>query len=176
MHPFDDVRLFAGYGSIALEILEDFPEVEVVIIPCGGGGLLAGISSAMKIKKPDVKVLGVEPEGAAKMYQSFQLGYPYKLEKISTFANGLSAPYAGKLAYQHARKYVDDIILVTDDEIKAAMKLLYEDLHLVVESAGAAPLAALMNKNSAKYVRGKKVVCVVSGGNISLAEMSKLFL
>jgi len=180
VHPFDDPKLIEGYGSVGLEILEDMKAynepIDIVLVGVGGGGLLSGIASAIRLASgnPSIKIIGVEPSGAPKMYESIKQGKPVKLDKITTFVNGLGAPYAGKNAYFHVSKYVDEVILVEDDYVKQAMKILYEQHKIVTESAGAACVAALLS-NKLGDVKGKNIVCVISGGNVSIQDFHQLY-
>lgn len=175
-HPFDDEALFAGYGSIGLEVLEQVPDVDVIVVPVGGGGLLAGVAAAVKLTLADnphrkaVRVVGVEPEGAASMHESVKQKKQHHLKGISTFVNGLAPPFAGEKALQYVLQYVDECVLVSDDEILHAMKLLFNQFKVVAESAAAAPLAALVH-GKIQDIDGKNIVCIVSGGNIDVQEM-----
>jgi len=170
---YDDLDGIRGLASIGLEILEDLPDADIIIIGVGGGGVIAGVSAAVKLSGSKAKVYGVEPEGAAKMYNSIKEGKPHTLESIDTFVHGLAAPYAGTITYEFVKEYCEEIILVNDKEIKNAMEILYKDYKLVVEGAGAACLAAVISNKI--DVKGKKVVCVLTGGNISYSEYNTIF-
>ena len=172
IHPFDHFDIISATGSIGLEILEDLEDVDIIIVGIGGGSLCSGIATAVKLSGSKAKVYGVEPEGAAKMYISLKNGAPHKLEKITSFVNGLSPPYAGKITFKHVKEYVEEVVLVTDDAVKKAMKLLYNDYKIVTCSAGAACMAAILENKI--DIAGKKVVCVISGGNCSAKEMSSI--
>jgi len=177
VHPFDEPLLFHGYGSIGLEILEDLPSVDVVLVGVGGGGLIAGISAAMKQHSPqkNIEIIGVEPVGASKMHDSIEKGEPVALQAISTFVGGLAAPYAGRRAFELVQHYVDRIVLVDDKDVKQAMRLLYSEQKLVVEPAGAACVAALLNARKLDlHLEEKNVVCVLSGGNVSAQDMNSV--
>ena len=139
-HPFDSPLLMAGYGTLGLEILEDLDsQTDLVLVSCGGGGLLAGVAAAIKQRHPTgIAVVGVEPEGAPSMHRSMAEGHAVTLDRTDTFVNGLSPPYAGSNAYAHVRQYVDEVVLVTDDQVRDAMRVLYNDVKVVVENAGAA--------------------------------------
>jgi len=173
-HPFDDIKLFAGYGSIGLEILEDQPDVDIVVVCVGGGGLYSGVLTAIQLKlkqlgnRKPVKVIGVEPEGANSMYLSLKQGQPVDIQP-KTIAHGLAPPYAGKNAYQHITTFGGEIVLVSDEEIKEAVQVLYNDYRILSEASGAAGLAALISGKI--NVEGKSVVCLISGGNISPKEL-----
>lgn len=134
------VRTESSYGGLGLEILEDCPEADVLVVCCGGGGLLAGTAAAVKAAKPSIRVIGVEPEGAPGMYLSRRQGTPASGFPIDTIAAGLAPPFAGAITFRHVQEHVDDLVLVTDSEIRAAMRTLYEDMGQVVEpSVGLLP-------------------------------------
>ena len=172
VHPFDDVDVIAGQGTIGLEILEQLPDVEAVIVPIGGGGLIAGVAYAIKQLKPDCKVYGVQSQGAGSMYQSFINKKVLELPTVNTFADGTAVKKPGDLTFELCQKYVDDIITVTDDEIASAILALMEKQKVVAEGAGALSVAAAMfNKLP---IKGKKTVCVVSGGNIDVNIISRV--
>jgi threonine dehydratase len=169
LHPFDDPDVVAGQGTVGIEIFEDVPDVDLVVVGIGGGGLISGIAVAIKSKNPNVRVLGVEPEGAPTMTRALQDGKPVKLEKIETVADGLSAPYAGVLNLEIVQKYVDEVMLIPDSTIIEAVKILLERSKLLVEPAGAACVGALL---SGKVVAtGKKTVAVLSGGNLDMTRL-----
>ena len=172
IHPFDHKDIISAVGSVGLEILEDLEDVDIIICGIGGGSLISGIATAVKLSSSKAKIYGVEPEGAAKMFISLKNNAPHKLEKITSFVNGLSPPYAGKTTFKHVREYVEEVVLVTDDSVKKAMKLLYNDYKIVTCSAGAACIAAILENKI--NISGKKVVCVISGGNCSAKEMSSI--
>lgn len=172
VHPFDDADVIAGQGTIGLEILEQLPDVEAVIVPIGGGGLIAGIAYAIKQLKPDCKVYGVQSQGAGSMYQSFINKKVLELPTVNTFADGTAVKRPGDLTFELCQKYVDDIITVTDDEIASAILALMEKQKVVAEGAGALSVAAAMfNKLP---IKGKKTVCIVSGGNIDVNIISRV--
>lgn len=170
--PFDDPAIVAGQGTVGLEILEDLPDVGTVVIPIGGGGLVAGVALAIKSKRPGVRVVGVEPVGADSMWRSRQEGRPITLDRIQTIADGLAAPFAGALPFELVQRYVDDLVLVDDQAIRSAMALLLERCKLLAEPAGAAALAALLS-GAAVAQPGAPVVAIVSGGNIDVARLSQ---
>jgi threonine dehydratase len=172
VHPFDDPLIIAGQGTIGLEILEDYTGVpDVVVVPVGGGGLISGIATAIKLKNPKIKVIGVEPVGANAMYQSLQMNSIVSLNKIDTIADGLAAPFAGKYTLAHVKKYVDDIVLVTDEEILEALGLILIEGKILTEPAGAAGFAALLAKKI-EVSEGAQVVCVLSGGNVDTSLLN----
>lgn len=173
LHPFDDPFVIAGQGTIGLEILEDVPDVDVIVAGCGGGALLSGIAFAAKTLKPDVRVIGVEPEGAPTMTRALEAGKPVRLEKTSTIADGLAAPIVGEWTLDVVRRYVDDLLLVSDAEITRAIQLLMQRVKLLVEPAGAAGTAALLSGKLGS-IAGRKIVLVLSGGNISFELLKTL--
>jgi threonine ammonia-lyase medium form len=173
VHPFDDPMIIAGQGTVGLEILEDVPEVDAVIVGVGGGGLISGIATALKAEKPEVKVIGVEPEGASAMTQSLQRGEPVHLDRVDTVADGLAAPFAGQHTLAHVQAYVDDLVIVSDQEIVEAMSLILERCKVVAEPAAASTLAALLS-GKISLPRGSTVVCVLSGGNVDRERLKAL--
>lgn len=172
IHPFDDEQVIAGQGTIGLEILDQLADVDAVIVPVGGGGLISGISFAIKSLNPDIKVYGVQAEGASSMVNSVHDHQIEKLESVKTIADGIAVKEPGKLTFEMCEKYVDELVTVTEDEISTAILTLIEQHKLIAEGAGAVSVAAaLFNKVP---VKGKKVVCVVSGGNIDVTILSRV--
>ena len=172
VHPFDDEKVIAGQGTIRLEILDQLPDVEAVVVPVGGGGLISGVAFAIKSLNPNVKVYGVQAEGAASMVQSLHDHKQEKLAKVSTIADGIAVKEPGSVTFDICSRYVDDIVTVSEDEICAAILHLIESEKMVAEGAGAASVAAVMfNKVP---VKGKKTICVVSGGNIDVTILSRV--
>ncbi len=172
LHPFNDEEVIAGQGTIALEIAEQLPGVDIVIVPIGGGGLISGIAYTMKTLNPKVKIYGVEAAGAPCMKNALEKGGLEKLSSVSTIADGIAVKQPGDLTYDICSKYVDEIVTVTDDEISAAILALMEKQKLVAEGAGAVGVAAVMfNKIN---LEGKKAVCVLSGGNIDVSILSRV--
>jgi len=165
VHPFDDPHIVAGHGTIGLEILDDLPKVDVVFVPVGGGGLISGVATAIKLKKPAVKIVGVEPIGASAMWQSLQRKAVVHLNTMDTIAEALAAPFVGELNLALVQKYVDEVVLVSDDEMIEALCLLLEWCKILTEPGGAAGFAALLF-NKASIPSGSEVVCLLSGGNI----------
>jgi threonine dehydratase len=163
VHPFDDPVLHAGHGSLGLEVLEDVPDTSVVVVPIGGGGLIAGVATAVKGLRPEVRVVGVEPEGAAGLSAALAAGAVVPIAP-RTIADGLAAPFTGEGALAVARERVDEIVLVSDDEIEDAFRLLYQRAKLACEPSGAASTAALL-AGKVRPEQGEHVVAVVSGGN-----------
>ncbi len=172
IHPFDDEEVIAGQATIALEIVDQLPNLDAVIVPIGGGGLLAGIAMVFKSINPSVKVYGVQAAGAPSMYNSYKSGEISALDSVSTIADGIAVKKAGRLTYELISKYVDDIVTVTDDEISAAILALMEQQKLVTEGAGAAAVAAAMF--AGLPIEGKKTVCLLSGGNIDVTILSRI--
>lgn len=172
VHPFEDDRVAAGQGTVALELLEDLPDVQTVVIPIGGGGLIAGMAVALKETNPQIRVIGVEPEGAPTMRSSLDAGTPQQINP-RTVADGLAAPTVGAMTLDAVRRYVDDVVLVSDEEIIGALRDLLAFAKLVVEPAGAAALAALLAGKIRTDV-GARVGVVLSGGNVDLARLRDL--
>jgi threonine dehydratase len=171
--PFSDEAIVAGQGVVGLEILEDVPDVETIVVPVGGGGLLAGILVAVKRQRPDVRIVGVEPVGANIVTRSMREGKLIHADHIDTIADGLSAPFAGAVTQPIIEALVDDMVLVTDDEIISAMRLIIERCKILVEPAGAAATAALMTGKVAAPV-GSRTVSLLSGGNVDFAKLTSL--
>jgi threonine dehydratase len=171
--PFDDPHIIAGQGTVGLEMLEDRPDVDTVVVPVGGGGLIAGIALAIKSQRPDVRVIGVEPEGANVVKKSLESGKLETALSINTVADGLSAPFAGALSQAIIEHYVDDVVLVTDDEIVNALRLILHRAKVLVEPAGAASLAVLLTGKAAAR-QGGTTVSVLSGGNIDAEKLRSL--
>lgn len=172
VHAFDDEAVIAGQGTIAIEILEQQPDVEVILIPIGGGGLAAGVAQAAKMIKPDIQVIGVEAAGAASMFASLQAGDLQTLDFVETIADGIMVKRPGDITFELVKDYVDDVITVTDDQITKAMLLLMERNKLVVEGAGAVGVAAILEKSFP--FRGKKIAILLSGGNVDVNLLSKI--
>ncbi len=171
--PFSDPAIIAGQGTVGLEILDDVPDVETIVVPVGGGGLLSGVALAVKSQRPDVRIVGVEPEGANIVKRSLESGKPEVATRIDTVADGLAAPFAGELSQAVIQHYVDDVVLVTDDEIVQALRLILERMKVLVEPAGAASLAALLT-GKAGVRKGGKTVAILSGGNVDRAKLKTL--
>ncbi|HWO92393.1 MAG TPA: pyridoxal-phosphate dependent enzyme, partial [Methylomirabilota bacterium] len=165
VHAFDDPDVIAGQGSIAVELLHDLDEVDTVLVPIGGGGLIGGISMYLKEKRPNIKVIGAEPVGADGMRRSLEAGRIVTLDRVNTIADGLAASAPGKLTFDLAKRYVDEVLLVEDAEMLRAIRLLFEWEHLLAEPAGAAAIAALLYHYSPSP--NEKVVVVLSGANVT---------
>lgn len=172
IHPFNDPDVIAGQGTIALELYEQIPDLDAVIVPIGGGGLISGVAFAIKQLNPNVKVYGVQAAGAPSMKNSLADGKIETLPSVKTIADGIAVKEPGDLTYDICSKYVDEVVTVTDDEISAAILALMEQHKLVAEGAGAVPVAAAMFDKI--DLKGKKAVCVVSGGNIDVTILSRV--
>lgn len=172
VHPFDDPKVIAGQGTIGLEILEQMPDVQAVIVPIGGGGLISGVAFAIKTLRPDVKVYGVQSSGAPSMAASLKEGKLCHLNDVSTIADGIAVKEPGVNTFEMCNKYVDEVVTVSDDEIAAAILALIEKQKLVAEGAGAVAVAAAMFGKLP--IEGLKTVCLVSGGNIDVNTLSRV--
>ncbi len=170
VHPFNDVDVIAGQGTIALEILEEHPDTDILLVPVGGGGLISGIAFAAKQIKPDIKVYGVEPVGARAMQLSLEKNELFELDIVNTIAEGVAVKKVGDIAFELAPKYVDDIIIVDDYDVMEAFLMLLERHKLIAEAAGVLPLAGLKKLKE----KNKKVVSVISGGNIDVVNISAM--
>lgn len=175
IHPFDDVDIILGQGSVSLEIFDQLDKVDCIVVGIGGGGLISGVAAVAKAINPDVRVYGVEPEGARSMYNSIIEGMPVAIDEVNTIADGLGSPMAGEITFRYVRKFVDEVVLVSDDEIARAMNLLLLRHKLLTEPAGAAPLAAIIH-NKIPLNQGENVVAILSGGNVDLNTIEKLVL
>lgn len=172
VHPFDDENVIAGQGTIGLEILNELDDVDAIVVPIGGGGLISGIAFAAKKLKPEIKIYGVQASGAPSMVNSIKKNEIISLDKVSTIADGIAVKRPGDNTFKICSEYVDEIVTVTEDEISSAILALIEKHKMIAEGAGAVSVAAVMfNKVP---VKGKKVVCVVSGGNIDVTILSRV--
>ena len=172
IHPFNDDEVIAGQGTIGLEILDQLADVDAVICPIGGGGLISGVAYAIKTLNPGVKVYGVQAENAPSMARSVETGEAVTLETVQTFADGIAVKHPGDVTFEMVRKYVDQVVTVSEDEIAAAILALIEKQKLIAEGAGAVSVAAAMFHKLP--IEGKKVVCIVSGGNIDVNILSRV--
>ncbi|MBF6611619.1 MAG: pyridoxal-phosphate dependent enzyme [Chloroflexi bacterium] len=178
--PFDDPHIIAGQGTVGLEVMEDLPEVATgaaaLVVPIGGGGLISGIATAVKGRNPAVRVFGVEPDGAPTMFNSLAAGHAIHLDRVSTIADGLAAPFAGEWTYSIIRELVDDVVLISDEEIAAAVPALVQSAKVVPEPAGATALGALLAGRIPLDTLPAEapVVVIVSGGNLDLARLVAL--
>jgi threonine dehydratase len=173
VHPFDDLDLIAGQGTLGLEIYEDWPEVELVVVPIGGGGLISGVSTALKQSNPEIRVVGVESAGAPAMKLSVEQGRLVTLDRADTVVDGLRVKRVGERTFEVVRRFVDEIVTVPDDVIFANVIWLMEHCKLVVEGAAAATVAALRDGVVAAPA-GTRVACVLSGGNVDLSQLAGL--
>ncbi|MBD5192784.1 MAG: threonine ammonia-lyase [Barnesiella sp.] len=172
VHPFDDPKVIAGQGTIGLEIIEEMPDVDAIVVPIGGGGLISGIAFTVKTLRPDIKIYGVQAAGAPSMEESLKKNHIMHLDSVSTIADGIAVKEPGVNTFDICQKYVDEVVTVTDDEIATAILYLVEKQKLVSEGAGAVPLAAVMAGKIP--VEGQKVVCMVSGGNIDVNMLNRV--
>jgi len=172
IHPFDDENVIAGQGTIALEIINSLDDIDVIIVPIGGGGLISGIAYTVKAIRPSIKVYGVQVAGAPSMFNSIKDGKIESLDSVFTVADGIAVKQPGENTFNIVQQYVDDIALVTDDEISSAILALIEKQKMIAEGAGAAAVAAAM---FGKFpIKGKRVVSIVSGGNIDVTSLSRV--
>ena len=172
VHPFDDENVIAGQGTIALEILNDLDNIDAIVVPIGGGGLISGVAYTAKQIRPSIKIYGVQAAGAPSMYNSVKDGEIERLPSVSTIADGIAVKQPGENTYALVKEYVDEIALVTDDEVSSAILALIEKQKMIAEGAGAVAVAAVMfNKFNLK---NKRVVAVVSGGNIDVTSLSRV--
>jgi len=171
--PFADEAVIAGQASVGLELLEQVDGLEQVVAPIGGGGLICGLALAFRELRPDIRIVGVEPEGAPTMTRALEAGHPVTLDSVDTFADGLTAPFTSELNLAIVRELVDDVVLVTDDEIATALKLVLDRTKLLIEGAAAAGVAALLT-GKAGVPKGAMSAVVLSGGNIDLGRLKAL--
>jgi threonine dehydratase len=170
IHPFDDLELIAGQGTLGLEIVEDWPEVDVVVVPIGGGGLISGVAMAVKAAKPGVEVIGVESSGAPAMQASVAAGRLVTLDRVDCVIDGLKVKRVGEQTFEVVRRWVDDLVALPDERIFDAMLWVMAHAKLVVEGAAAAPVAALL-EGLVRAPAGARVACVLSGGNLDLEPL-----
>ncbi len=173
LHPFDDDAMIAGHGTAAVEILEDLSDADVIVVGIGGGGLIAGLAVAATAMRPSLRVVGVEPEGAAAMRRALDAGHPVPMGPMTTIADALAAPFAGDRPFEIVRKLVEDVVLVSDDEIVEGVRFLASRARLVAEPGGAAAVGALL-AGRVRLRPGERVVAVVSGGNVDMARLSEI--
>ncbi len=173
IHPYDDDEVIAGQGTIALEILTDLPNTDMIVVPVGGGGLIAGIAIAAKAKKPDIKIIGVQAGECPSAKEAIRQGSPFRIPAGKTIADGIRVAETGARTFPLIQHYVDQLVLVSEEEIADAMLLLLERKHIVAEGAGAVPLAAIMN-GSIDVEPGSKVVLVISGGNVESTQLFRV--
>jgi threonine dehydratase len=171
VHPFEGPRTALGTATLGLELVEQVPELEAVVVPIGGGGLCAGVAAAVKLASPRCRVYGVEPEGADSMHRSFAAGSPQAIDAVRTIADSLGAPHAAPYSFSLCRRYVDELVLVSDDALRRAMLLLFASAKLAVEPAGAAATAALVGPLRER-LQGRRVGLIVCGANIDAATFA----
>jgi threonine dehydratase len=172
--PFDHAWIIEGQGTVGLEILEQEPEVEAVFVPVGGGGLAAGVARAIKALKPKVRVVGVEPAGAAKMTRSLEAGRVVTLDRVQSVADGLLPVAPSQLTFEHVRNFVDEIVTVTDDQIEAAVRWIFREARQVAEPSGAASVAAVLDRVDRNLRDRGPIVAVISGGNAEPAIFARI--
>jgi threonine dehydratase len=173
IHPFDDLELIAGQGTLGLELIRDWPDVDVVVVPIGGGGLISGVAMAVKNVKPSVTVIGVESSGAPGMRDSVAAGRVVTLDRVDCVIDGLRVRRVGETTFEVVRRFVDEIVALPDDQIFEAMIWIMSHAKVVVEGAAAAPVAALL-QGLVRAPKGAKVACVLSGGNVNLDQLKGL--
>ncbi|MDQ2951153.1 MAG: pyridoxal-phosphate dependent enzyme [Chloroflexota bacterium] len=173
LHPYDDDAMITGHGSLGLEILDDLPDADLIVIGVGGGGLISGVAVATAAKRKGVRIVGVEPDGAAAMRVALDAGKPVPLDSVKTIADGLAAPIAGTRGLDICQRLVEDVVVISDETIAEGMRFLAERAKLVAEPAGAAATAALL-AGRVKVRTGEKVVAIVSGGNVDRARFAEL--
>jgi len=171
VHPFEGPLTALGAATLGLELCDQVPDLDAVIVPIGGGGLCAGVASAVKLCRPEAQVFGVEPEGADSMHRSFASGKPEGIDRVRTIADSLGAPYAAPYSFDLCRRFVDELVLVDDDALRGSMALLFRGMKLAVEPAGAAATAALVGPLRER-LRDKRVGVIVCGTNIDAATFS----
>ncbi len=172
VHPFNDPEVIAGQGTIGLEILEDLPDIDIIVVPVGGGGLISGIAIAAKSIKPSIKIIGVQAKNMPSMIESISQGHITTIEGMPTIADGIAVKTPGELTFNIIKHYVDDIITVDEDEIANAILLLMERAKVIAEGSGAVSVAAILNR--LEYIENKKVVALISGGNIDVNMLSRI--
>jgi len=170
VHPFNDEDVIEGQGTIALEVLEELPDADIILVPIGGGGLISGIASAAKLKNPLIKIIGVEPEGAASALEARKSHHVVELDEANTIADGTAVKKIGDITFDYIEKYVDDIVTVSDYELMAAFLVFVEKHKIVAENSGILAVAGLKKLN----VTGKKIISIISGGNIDVLTISSM--
>ncbi len=170
VHPFDDEDVIEGQGTIALEVLEELPDAEIILVPIGGGGLISGVAAAAKMKNPQIKIVGVEPEGAASAVAALENNEVVELKEAVTIADGTAVKRIGDTTFDYIKKYVDEIVTVSDYELMEAFLLLVEKHKIVAENSGILSVAGLKKLN----VKGKKIISILSGGNIDVLTISSM--
>ena len=171
LHPFDDDDVIAGHASLGLEILEDLPDVDLVVVPVGGGGLISGVALGIKALRPAVRIIGVQPEGAQAVRRALDAGHSVRLDSVTTVADGLAAPFAGERNLEIIKRDVDDVVVISDEAILDGLRFLVTRARIVPEPAGAAAVAALLG-GAITARPGERVVAIVSGGNIDADRLA----
>ncbi|MEM7352293.1 MAG: threonine/serine dehydratase [Acidobacteriota bacterium] len=171
IHPFEGFRTALGTATLGLELAVQAPNLDAVIVPIGGGGLCAGVATAMKLVQPECRVFGIEPEGADTMHRSFEAGEPRSIDKVRTFADSLGAPHAAPYSFGLCQQFVDELVKITDDQMRTAMRLLFDSLKIGVEPAGAAATAALCGPLRPRLT-GQRVGVIICGSNIDIATFA----
>ncbi|MHB8567201.1 MAG: threonine ammonia-lyase [Nitrososphaerales archaeon] len=171
--PFDDNSIIAGQGTIGLELVEDVPNLDTILVPVGGGGLISGVSTAVKALAPDCRIVGVEPTGVPSLYESMKRGELFTVEDPRTIADGLVGQTIGSLNFEICKERVDDVVLVTDEQMREAVKSMLLDTHVLAEPSGAAPVAALLS-GAYKPKPGERIALIISGGNIAYTLLQDL--
>jgi threonine dehydratase len=171
LHPFDDDDVIAGHASIGLEIVEDMPDVDVVVVPVGGGGLISGVALGLKALRPGVRIVGVEPEGAPGVRTALDAGHSVRLDSVHTVADGLAAPFAGERNLEIIKRDVADVVVISDEAILEGLRFLVARARIVAEPAGAAAVGALLC-GAVRPTAGQRVVAIVSGGNVDLERLA----
>jgi threonine dehydratase len=175
LHPYDDLAMITGHGSLGLEILDDLPDADLIVVGVGGGGLISGVAEAVAAKRKGIRIVGVEPEGAAAMRVALDAGKPVPLDAIKTIADGLAAPVAGTNTLEIVRRLVEDVVVISDALIAEGLRFLAERAKLVAEPAGAAATGALL-AGKVKVRPGERVVAIVSGGNVDRKRFAELIV
>jgi threonine dehydratase len=174
IHPFDDAAVMAGQGTIGLELLEQIPDIEAVVVPIGGGGLIGGIACAIKESRPQVKVVGVQTSRLPSMLTAIEQGHPVTIEPATTIADGIAVRRAGTVTFPMVERYVDEIVTVDEDEIASSILVLLEREKTLAEGAGATALAALLQQKTSVIPKGSKTAVLVCGGNIDVTLLSRI--
>ena len=175
IHPFNDLQIITGHGTLGLEIINQQPDIDYIFAPIGGGGLISGLATAVKLMNPRIKVIGVEPSGAPGMWKSLNADAVITLDSIDTIAAGLSPPFVGENSLKLTKRYVDDVILVSDHAIIEALLIILEQTKILTEPSGVASVAGFLS-NQVKIPAGSNVMCILSGGNIDRADLERFIV
>ena len=171
LHPFDDDDVIAGHATLGIEMLDDLPDADLIVVPVGGGGLISGVALAIKALRPQARVIGVQPEGAQAVRRALDAGHVVRLESTKTIADGLTAPYSGQRNFEIIKRDVDDVVVISDETILDGLRFLVSRARIVPEPAGAAAVAALLS-GAVRVKPGERVVAIVSGGNIDADRLA----